>query len=349
MPPKLNIDATAHSPTIGLILHYGQILYNAWAGDAVQLSASVVGTLLIGYVVAQLGLSVWSFIRPSKIQGYCHSETGSWALVTGASDGIGRAFVDELLDRGFNVLLHGRNPEKLERIQKELAQKYPRRNIHFVVADASRSDHPETAVIEKVQQLPGKLTVLVNNVGGIPTTPTLLELRKTEAAAIDAQINVNARFPTQLIAALLPTLRQNQPSLILNCGSGGGIIGAPFIATYVATKAYIHTLTLALKAEMAAEGYAPDKKYISGVEVQGFIIGNTRSAGNKAEMPFFTISAAECAKGCLAKVGSGKALELPHWRQALQMGIASLVPEKYMRGFLASEMKKRKMEQDKEQ
>lgn len=347
MPQKLDFDATSYGPSIGSILQILQKAYNSWTGETIQLTAAVLGTGVAALYTARLALHFWGYIRPSKLQIYCHSETGSWALVTGASDGIGRGFVDELLSNGFNVLLHGRNQEKLEGIIKELAQKHPKRTVDYVVADASSADSPETAVVEKVKKLPGKLTVLVNNVGGISTKPTFVDFSRIGAESIDSQLNLNARFPTQVIAALLPTLQQNQPSLIMNCGSAGGEIGVPYITTYCATKAYIHGLTLALKAEMASEGYAPDKRATKGVEVQGYIIGNTMSAGNTTQVPFFTITAAECAKGCLKKVGSGKALEVPHWRQELLGWITSSIPEQMMRDGMAKEMKSRKDEQAK--
>ncbi|KAK5114027.1 hypothetical protein LTR85_010333 [Meristemomyces frigidus] len=347
-PPKLDLDWKEYGP-FSFPVFYGQKAYNAWAGDTIQLTAAVVGTAVVFSFLARLGLSIWSYIKPSKLQVYCHSETGSWALVTGASDGIGRAFVDELLDRGFNVMLHGRNREKLERITKALAEQFPRRTIDFVVADASSLDHPEDAVVEKVQQLPGKLTVLVNNVGGVPTKPQYVSLHKITADSIDTQININARFPTQLIRALLPTLQENQPSIILTCGSAGGISGAPYIATYTATKAYVHNLTQSLKAEMVVEGFAPDKKYTKGVEVQGYIIGNTRSAQNTTEMPYFTASARECAKGCLARIGSGKALEYPTWKVAMQIGLMVTLPEAVTRKAVAKEMIARKTQAEKEE
>ncbi|RMY79408.1 hypothetical protein D0863_00010 [Hortaea werneckii] len=298
MPPKLTFDAKEFGPSIGSILQIFQRTYNAWTNDTSQLAFSILGTSVAAISLLKLVRHLWGYVRPSKLQIYCHSETGSWALVTGASDGIGRGFVDELLSNGFNVLLHGRNQSKLEGIVKELAQKHPKRTIDFVIADASSNDSPELAVLEKVKSLPGKLTIL--------------------------------------------------PSLIMNCGSGAGVIGVPYITTYSGTKGYIHSFTKALKAEMAAEGFAPDKRSTKGVEVKGYIIGNTQSGGNKTDVPFFTISSAQCARGCLRQVGNGKTLETPHWRQEMIEWIASVIPEKTMRENMAQQMRDRKEQEAKE-
>ncbi|KAK4539596.1 hypothetical protein LTR36_010532 [Oleoguttula mirabilis] len=348
MPPKLDLDWKEYGP-FSFAVSYGQKAYNTWVSDTVQLAAAVLGTAVVFSLLASMVLSCAAYIRPAKLQVYCHSETGSWALVTGASDGIGRAFVDELLERGFNVLLHGRNQEKLERIMKELAQQHPKRSIDFVVADASRPDHPEDIVAAKVKQLPGKLTILVNNVGGITSKPQYVTIDKVAAEHIDAQLNINARFPTQLIRALLPTLQESQPSIILNCGSAGALVGIPYIATYTATKAYVHTLTMALKAEMLAEGLAPDKKFTKGVEVQCYIIGNTLSAQNTTDIPYLTQDARACARGCLAKVGSGKTLEYPSWRVAVSSGFMKILPEGLLMKAMVGQMRERKAESEKEE
>lgn len=143
------------------------LTYSIWEDQRVQTLTSLTGTALLLYVAYHAVLTLWFWIKPGGILIYCHSETGSWALVTGASDGIGQAFSDDLLKRGFNVLLHGRNPQKLDGVRKKLAQKYPRRSVDIVVADASKVDESYKVVAEKVKQLPGKLTILVNNVGGV--------------------------------------------------------------------------------------------------------------------------------------------------------------------------------------
>ncbi|KAF2450080.1 hypothetical protein P171DRAFT_204594 [Karstenula rhodostoma CBS 690.94] len=61
----------------------------------------------------------------------------SWALVTGASDGIGWGLSRQLADRGFNVILHGRNTSKLTRCREELEASFPHRHFRTVTVDAS--------------------------------------------------------------------------------------------------------------------------------------------------------------------------------------------------------------------
>ena len=139
------------------------LVYDFWARDSCRTVTSVMGTIFLVYLFISIARIVVDFVRPSNLPIYLHSESGSWALVTGASDGIGQAFAAELLNRGFNVLLHGRNQSKLERVKAEL-QALHSKQVDIVVADASGQDDNYKIVTRKVEQLPGRLTMLVNNV-----------------------------------------------------------------------------------------------------------------------------------------------------------------------------------------
>lgn len=321
-------------------VYWGNRVYSIWAGNTTQNITSAIGTGAVLYAGYNIASILWGFIRPSRILAYCHSSTGSWALVTGSSDGIGRAFSEELLDLGFNVLLHGRNESKLQGIQAELAQKFPKRKVDYVVADASRNDHPEDAVVEKVKQLPGKLTILINNVGGVNTSRVFATHASLPPEDIDTQLNINVRFPTQLTRGLIPILQENKPALISNIGSTAGTTGIPYLATYSGSKAFNHAFTKALQTELR-EGEHTD------IEVMGFVIGNVLTAGNPSNMPLITMTAKACAKGCLAKVGSGNALELAGWPHAFQHYVFGLIPDRFGRPALVNEMMRRKAEVEK--
>ena len=257
---------------------------------------------LLGYAtIASLAYSVLSnvwiyFLLPSSLPKYLHARPASWALVTGASDGIGRAVAGELLRRGFNVFLHGRNEKKLSDLRARLLETHPDRKIEPVVVDASQPDIDFTAILTQIKAVDGKLTVLVNNVGGMATYPQYLPLDQTPPKDIDICMAINTHFPTRLIATLLPELKGNKPSLILNCGSNAGEFGVPYLSTYSGTKAHMHVLSMALNTELKAQG-------VQGVEVMGVVIGNTATAGNKTHMEGGTITAEECAKGMLDRVG----------------------------------------------
>src|SRR5689334_5078204 len=66
---------------------------------------------------------------------------GSWAVVTGGSDGIGRAFCEELAQQGLNIVLIARNKDKLEKVAQEIKQK-AKIETKIIVADFTRSSSP---------------------------------------------------------------------------------------------------------------------------------------------------------------------------------------------------------------
>ncbi|KAL9112670.1 MAG: hypothetical protein Q9187_007730, partial [Circinaria calcarea] len=178
------------------------------------------GILTTCYYFLRFFQFIYLFIRPSSLPRYLRRPS-SWALITGASSGIGFGFAQELCSRGFNVILHGRNPNKLERLQAELQRQFPDRSIRIAIADAVQSKVASSIedIVSSLRDL--QLTVLINNIGGITgmAPPPFKTLAAYTAQEVDETIKVNAGFATQITRALLPVLQKNQPSLILNIGS----------------------------------------------------------------------------------------------------------------------------------
>ena len=143
----------------------------AWLRTSILVLGAITATSLTFRVVRFVHLY---FIHKSTIARYLHPKENAYALVTGSSDGIGLSTARELLQHGFNVILHGRNPEKLARIQKQLSQDYPGRTVLTVAAsadDAVPAVAKIVSTVEKLQKSGGRLTVLVNNIGGGAVSP----------------------------------------------------------------------------------------------------------------------------------------------------------------------------------
>lgn len=236
----------------------------------------------------------------------------SWALVTGASDGIGKGFAEELCEQGFNVILHGRNVAKLETVRAALLKLWPERQIELLVLDAATAvDDPTTlaAAAERLSHL--NLRIIINNVaGGLDTLWT--PLAKRTPSEITRCLAVTAHFPTQLTCAFLPALLKRQPALIVNVGSGVGELPAPYIAVYAGAKAYNHAFSRCLATEMRAEGH--------DVEVLGLLVGMVAThSAPRATSPLVP-SARVFARSALRMVGCGRSVVWAYWPHALQFG-----------------------------
>ena len=300
-----------------------------------QAGLSIFSTITVLYLLIRLIFWVWLYIRPSSLPRYLHGQTTAWALVTGASDGIGKEFARELLAGGFNVILHGRNEVKLSKVKSELLSVFPSREIEIAVADASILG-AEASVVKVVGDR--NLTVLVNNVGGHVGGATYRSLEEYTADSLDANINVNLRFPTHLTQRLLPLLKRNQPSLIINIGSLSAVTGPPYLTIYAGSKAYNQSFSESLSAEMRANK--------QDVEVLFVQVGEVVSGSHEVPQGFFTPDSKTFAKASLKRVGCGYRAVLGFMPHSILINAWHLMPvweEMKVKVLTEEIMKKRKV------
>lgn len=302
---------------------------------------SLVGALTLTILLVQLTRFLALYARPSALPRYKHGERRSWALVTGATDGIGRALAEELCLRGFAVLLHGRNRSKLESTRDEIQRSVPGAHLDTVLADATHCLENDIARIrERAETLASeegaKLTVLVNNVGGLNYEPRFQDFDEMDGEDIDRTMNLNARFPTRLTHALMPLLKRNQPSLVMNVGSMTGVTGTPYLAVYCASKAYTNIFSATLTTECEIEN--------PGVEVLGLLVGAVKTNKLQVDENIFTPNARTFAKAALQRVGCGKRVVNAYFWHAVQASMLHIIPEKTVQDFVKKVLKEKREE-----
>ena len=123
-------------------------------------------------------------------------------LITGSTDGIGLETARMLVSEGHHVLLHGRNPAKLEEVEKTLSALTGGGDIESYVADLSRMADVEALANEVVKQH-GKLDILINNAGVYITPETITP------DGLDVRFAVNTIAPYLLTQRLLPLLESS--------------------------------------------------------------------------------------------------------------------------------------------
>lgn len=167
------------------------------------------------------------------------------AVVTGASNGIGREIALTLAQRGASVIINYRSSaEKAEKLKEELLSM----NLQAETFRADVSDFSEAqSLIDFAIQKFGRLDILVNNAG---ITADNLVLRMTEED-FDRVINVNLKGAWNCSKHAARYMTKQRSGKIINISSVVGIVGNPGQSNYAAAKAGIIGLTKALAKELA--------------------------------------------------------------------------------------------------
>jgi len=290
---------------------------------------SGLGVATASYLVFKFLRFVRLYTRASSLKRYLYGDT-PWALVTGASDGIGRGFAQELAQNGFNVIIHGRNPTKLEDVKRQLTADYPNARFRIAVADAS------SVTNKQIEELVASfsdidITVLINNVGAGVKVQTLEE---SSAEEVDSAINVNARFPAQITRAMLPKLTGSPgPKLIMNIGSLADL-GAPYVVVYDGCKAFNVSMSSCLSAELRVEGK-------TDIEVIAIPVGKVvETTHMKEPATFFNPTARAMARAALQRVGCGRAVVVGYFGHAVQKALIDVTPVSFFEALVLPTMKR---------
>lgn len=179
-----------------------------------------------------------------------------YALITGATSGIGLETARQFLAEGAVVAITGRSEDGLEKARQVLGK-----NVLFIKSDASNLS--DQSILAK--QLAGhwpRLDILYLNAGDV----THQALQDWDEITFDRVMNTNIKGPFFLIQALLPLL--SNPSSVILCGSVSAHIGLPQSSVYAASKAGLLSLARTLSGELIEHG----------IRVNGLSPGPTETA-----------------------------------------------------------------------
>lgn len=175
-----------------------------------------------------------------------YNQYGPWALVTGASSGIGKAISEQLASQGFNIVAVARNPTRLDQLKTQLEANY-KVKVNVIVQDLCSPDSSDI-IAEKTRDL--DIGLLVANAGSENSGAFIGNQANKENDLI--AININS--PMTLSHIFAKRLVKRGKGGILFISSLFGYQGVPHVANYSASKAYILTLGEALNVELKPLG-----------------------------------------------------------------------------------------------
>lgn len=253
-----------------------------------------------------------NFLRKRKnlIQRY---GSQSWVLVTGATDGIGRALCEEFAKEGFNIILLSRNQNKLSEVSKFLQSKFKINTLNIEFDFTQKYSIEEYKQLEKLFEN-YDISILVNNVG----TNIRGYMKEVSLENYKDIINVNIvpqTFLTKIFSEYLS--KRSKRSAVIDLSSVSSTIPTPYRAIYTATKSFNYLLSRALADEF-------ENMNIDFLCVQPLFVGTPltrmRPDGYKV------ISAEQCANGILNDLGYEK-LTNGHWVHKIQAFLFRILPE----------------------
>lgn len=248
-----------------------------------------------------------------------------WALVTGASAGIGKALAEELASGGTHLLLTARRSDRLQELAKQLRSKH-KVNTEIFEADLAKPSAPEE-IFQFTKEKGIAIELLINNAG----FGQYGELPSVEPRRLLDMVQVNCSAVLHLTRLFLPEMVARKRGDVLIMASTAAFQAVPYISTYAATKVFDLFL---------AEGLAEEMKPY-GIRVCALCPGTTTSefhdvAGHPPHARRRSETAEKVAKTGLRALASGKSYIISGLGNYLGAQSQRLVPRRVVTRIAAN-------------
>ena len=241
----------------------------------------------------------------------------SWALVTGATAGIGESFCRLLADNNYNIVLVARD---LPRLQERATQLQAKFNVETHVIQADLSTDAGCKVVEQYLAS-NQVDVLINNAGfGLNKAFTMSELK-----AEQEMFDVLVRTPMRLMHVVLPGMKQRNKGVVINVSSVAGYIAG---GSYSAAKSYLTVISESLHTELAE----------TNIKVSALCPGFTRTEFHQRGrmsmkgLPIFMwLNSDKLVAKAWSDALKGKAVSIPGWQYQILVFVIQSLPRSIIR------------------
>lgn len=240
-----------------------------------------------------------------------------FALITGASSGIGEAIANQLPEET-SLILTGRNQDRLEALATKL--KLPSRNVITLVGDLTERDF-RRQLMERASQYP--VDLVINN-AGIGDYGMFADANAKQTTEM---LSLNIAAVTDLAHGMMPSLEMHKGAMVI-VASVVGFMPIPGFAVYSATKAYDLYLAEALAVEMKPHGV-----HILALCPGGTATQFQQRAGAQQAEGIFTDSPQKVARECLQALARGKHVHVVGMMNRLLIFIMRFLPRSVVRNI----------------
>jgi uncharacterized protein len=227
---------------------------------------------------------------------------GKWALVTGASAGIGASIAHELASNGAKLILTARRRDRLDTLAAHLAAEY-NTEIRILVADLNDPAAPQQ-IYDAVQDLP--VDILINNAG----LGHYGEFYKLDPEHEYSMVRVNCEAVVRLARLFIPRMVERRRGWMLVVASTASFQPIPYDAVYAATKVFDRFFSLALAAEVERFGIKITALCPGTTETEFFDI----SGGGGVFRRYGMQSAEDVARKAVLALARGKRTIIPNFK-----------------------------------
>ncbi|TFK00008.1 T-box transcription factor TBX10 [Platysternon megacephalum] len=272
-----------------------------------------------------LGRAARTHLLAARGRGAELASFGAWAVVTGATSGIGRAYAHELAKRGLNVVLISRSLQKLKQVAAEIDEQHGR-STRVIEADFTQGSEIYESIQTTLQGL--EIGILVNNVGMVYAAGPVnfLDVPNIEKTLPDI-VNCNMLSVAKMTRIVLPQMLTRKKGIIINLSSEMGRHPQPLITVYSATKRFVDFFSRGLEAEYRSQGILVQSvlPFIVSTNLTNNITPNcyVKTAENFAREALNTVGISSRTSGCLSHSVQSFIFELlcPEWLYLSSLGV----------------------------